>query len=207
LQLSIEHLDIYYTERYNHFVDNRSAILKSALELFAARGYDAVGVQEVAESAGITKPTLYHYYGSKQGLFQALLDTYYEQFIQAIRQAAAYQGDLPRTLETLARAYFEFARQNPVYYRMQLAMYFAPRHSDAFQMIAKCNEQQQQIVEELFLAATRNHGNMRGRHRLYASTFIGMLNTCISLWLNGYVELDDALVHRTVHQFQHGIYS
>ena len=39
-------------------VDNRERILETALELFYARGYDAVGVQEIAEKSGVTKPTL-----------------------------------------------------------------------------------------------------------------------------------------------------
>jgi hypothetical protein len=36
-------------------IGNCTTILNCALELFAARGYDAVGVQEIAEAAGITK--------------------------------------------------------------------------------------------------------------------------------------------------------
>ena len=42
-------------------MDNRERILQCALELFYAKGYDAVGVQEIAQKAGITKPTLYYY--------------------------------------------------------------------------------------------------------------------------------------------------
>ena len=49
-------------------MDNRERILQCALELFYAKGYDAVGVQEIAQKAGITKPTLYYYFGSKYGL-------------------------------------------------------------------------------------------------------------------------------------------
>ncbi len=44
-------------------MDNRERILQCALELFYAKGYDAVGVQEIAQKAGITKPTLYYYFG------------------------------------------------------------------------------------------------------------------------------------------------
>lgn len=188
-------------------MDNRTAILNCALELFAARGYDAVGVQEVVEAAGVTKPTLYHYFGSKQGLLQALLATYQQPFNQAVQAAAAYQGDLPDTLWNLARAYFEFAMQNPVYYRMQLAMYFAPQQSEAHQMIRGFNAEQYRMVEGVFSAAVQQHGNMRGRHQLYAATFVGMLNTCIGLWLNGYLQLDDDLTERVLRQFQYGIYS
>ena len=188
-------------------MDNRAGILNAALQLFAARGYDAVGVQEIVEAAGITKPTLYHYYGSKQGLLKALLETYQQPLTEAVQTAADYHGDLPRTLELLTEAYFTFARQNPVFYRMLLAVYFAPRDSEAHQQVTRWNEQQHAMVEALFAAAALGHGNMRGRQRLYAATFIGLINTCIGLWLNGYAELDAEFTHRVVHQFQHGIYS
>ena len=46
-------------------MENKERILECALELFYAKGYDAVGVQEIAERSGITKPTLYYYFGSK----------------------------------------------------------------------------------------------------------------------------------------------
>ena len=54
--------------------DNRTGLLHSALTLFATRGYDAVGVQEIVENAGVTKPTLYHYFGNKLGLLETLLE-------------------------------------------------------------------------------------------------------------------------------------
>ena len=47
--------------------DNRAKILACAMQLFAARGYDAVGVQEIVDAVGIAKPTLYHFFGSKAG--------------------------------------------------------------------------------------------------------------------------------------------
>ncbi len=56
-------------------MENKENILKCALDLFYAKGYDAVGVQEIAEKAGITKPTLYYYFGSKYGLLETLLTT------------------------------------------------------------------------------------------------------------------------------------
>jgi TetR/AcrR family transcriptional regulator len=64
-------------------MDNRSALLDAALHLFASRGYDAVGVQEIVDAVGVTKPTLYHYFGSKQGLLEELFKAY-EQRLDAV---------------------------------------------------------------------------------------------------------------------------
>jgi AcrR family transcriptional regulator len=188
-------------------MDNRSVLLVRALELFAAHGYDAVGVQEIVESAGVTKPTLYHYFGSKQGLLKALLDENFDQFTPLVKQAADYHGDLTFSLNLLARTFFDFARDHPTFYRFQLSTWFAPHQSEAYTVVAVLNETLHNLVEELFRRAAFDHGNMKGRQRLYAATFTGMLNTCIGLWLNGYAELDDTLIYRAVHQFQHGIYS
>ena len=48
-------------------MDNREKILQCAEELFYSRGYDAAGVQEIVEMAGVTKPTLYYYFGRQAG--------------------------------------------------------------------------------------------------------------------------------------------
>ena len=76
-------------------MDNRSNILACALQLFASRGYDAVGVQEIVEAAGITQPTLYHYFGSSRDLLDTLLSEQWAELFEAVEQATIYDRDLP----------------------------------------------------------------------------------------------------------------
>ena len=159
--------------------DNRAKILACAMQLFAARGYDAVGVQEIVDAVGIAKPTLYHFFGSKAGVLNALLAEYFEEEFEQIKRAAAYNGDLPLTLT----------------------------NSVAYKAVARLNEKQHQLIEDVFARAVKEHGNMRGRQRAYAATFLGMINTYIGLALNGYADLTDELVYQAVHQFMHGIFS
>jgi AcrR family transcriptional regulator len=188
-------------------MNNREKLLSCALDLFTTRGYDAVGVQEVAEAAGLKKPTLYHYFGSKSGLLRTLLAGYFEEFFDQVEGAADYQGDVTSTLRRVVNVYFEFARLNPTLYRLQLSMWFAPGGSEAFRQAASSNQRQQDILENMFLRASMQHGNMKGRQRAYAATFLGLINTYISLGLNGYAGLDQALANSAVHQFMHGIFS
>jgi len=188
-------------------MDNRSNILGHALHLFASRGYDAVGVQEIVDAAGITKPTLYHYFGSKLGLLNTLLEEHFTVLHQAVERAADYNHDLPLTLNRTTAAYFQYARENRLFYRLQLSSWFAPPDGEAFKATTRYHERQHRLLEGLFIQAANDHGNMKGRHRAYAATFLGTINTYIGLWLNGYVELDDTLVYKAVHQYMHGIYS
>ncbi len=58
-----------------HQATSAERILSTALDLFAVRGYDATSVREICEAAGITKPTLYHFYKSKDGVLRALVTT------------------------------------------------------------------------------------------------------------------------------------
>lgn len=49
-------------------------MLEVASEIFGNEGYAATNIQVVAERAGISKPLIYNYFGSKEGLFLACLD-------------------------------------------------------------------------------------------------------------------------------------
>jgi AcrR family transcriptional regulator len=187
--------------------DTRADILNAALNLFAGRGYDAVGVAEVCDVAGITKPTLYHHFGSKQGLLDALVDEQGSPLLAAQAEAAAYTRDLVFTLERVVRAEFDFAVRHRAFERMLLALAFAPPESEGYACVARLHARRHDTLEALFRAAAADHGNLKGRHRTYAATFLGMINTYIGLSINGHVELDDQLVHRAVKQFMHGIFA
>ena len=200
-------LDSYYTERYNADMDNRDVILQSALQLFAARGYDAVGVQEIAETAGVTKPTLYHYFGNKEGLLEDVLQTYFDALIQRVAAACEYQHDLPLSLKNTTAAFFDFAVENPIFYRMQLSMSFAPPDGVVCRLVSLYQENLIHLLEKLFKQAAQDHGNMIDREAAYALTFLGMVNTYITLFLVDREKLDDQVLHQAVHQFMHGVFS
>ncbi len=188
-------------------MDSRAGLITAALALFARRGYDAVGVQEIAESAGVAKPTLYHFFGSKQGLLEAIFDEYAGRLDRQVESAAEYFGDLPLTLDRIAAAYVEFARQEPVFYRLELALHSAPPDSVGYQVAARHYSRRLGIIEGVFIKAVRQHGNMRGRHQRYALSLVGIINLYLSLQLNERLIITDRVRHEMIHQFSHGIYS
>ncbi len=188
--------------------DNRSHILNVALNLFAERGYDAVGVQDIALAAGITKPTLYHYFGSKRGLVDAVIAEKSESLVQDVARASAYQGDIIKSITDVVRVFFDFAQAQPATYRLMLSMWFAPPASEYYPAISDLLFRLQASVEAMFLQASVQHGNMRGRQARYAVTLRGIIDTYVGLALRDAVRLDDEqLIYRVVHEFMYGIFS
>ena len=51
----------------------KSKILDAAWTVFGRNGYTGTSLDAIAEEAGVSKPTLYIYFGSKEGLFEAVL--------------------------------------------------------------------------------------------------------------------------------------
>ena len=52
----------------------RERILETAIGMFAEKGYAGTSVREIVEQAGVSKPVLYYYFQSKEGLFLAILE-------------------------------------------------------------------------------------------------------------------------------------
>lgn len=55
--------------------DTRRRILETALEMFAAEGYDGTSTRQLAEQAGVNLPAIQYYFGSKEGLFRAVIQS------------------------------------------------------------------------------------------------------------------------------------
>jgi TetR/AcrR family transcriptional regulator len=53
---------------------SRARILAVAREEFASRGFSAARLQDIAERAGLTHPTLLYHFGSKEGLYSAVIE-------------------------------------------------------------------------------------------------------------------------------------
>ncbi len=60
-----------------------------ATPLFAERGFHGVSVDEVAAGAGVTKPMVYAYFGSKEGLFAACVERAAAGLVGALERSAA----------------------------------------------------------------------------------------------------------------------
>lgn len=90
-----------------HDPEKRRQVLAGAREVFLARGFDAASMGEIARSAGVSKGTLYVYFGSKQELFAALVHEECAQTAERTLVLGTDEGDMRATLVTAGRSYIE----------------------------------------------------------------------------------------------------
>ena len=88
----------------------REAILRAAIQVFAKHGYTGATVQKISTAARSVDRMIYYYFGSKEGLFIAVLEEIYRRMDEA---EAALALDESRPLEALA----ELIRFVTRYYR------------------------------------------------------------------------------------------
>jgi AcrR family transcriptional regulator len=91
----------------------RARIFSAAQKEFSARGMEGARVELIAREAGVNKAMVYHYFGSKEALYVAVLEHAYEKIRR--RELELNLNDLDPTLavKRLAEFTFEYLLENP----------------------------------------------------------------------------------------------
>lgn len=163
--------------------DARSRILQSALDEFSDKGYHASTIDSIAERAGIAKGTVYRYFNTKEGLFNALKEDTISEFVEHARHDLSQEEDVLKIIESVIKNYLSFFEKNSAFFKViiQEQKDFGREFSEKF-------------IHELILAlpglkrrcwkASRN-GHLKQMN--YFTVFfgiIGFLNGVIQKWLH-----------------------
>jgi TetR/AcrR family transcriptional regulator len=119
--------DVESREKQRDAERSREAILAAAEEQFAERGFDAVSLGQVAAAAGLSRGTPSYFFGSKEQLYQAVLEQAFSDRDQATREAcrplvawasadggASLKGPMTKAVE----GYIEFLLRHPSFLKL-----------------------------------------------------------------------------------------
>jgi len=82
--------------------ETRMNILSVAQGLFAQKGYEATGIMDICDAAGVSKGAFYHHFPSKQAIFMALLEDWLAQLDVLMQAAMAAAPNVPEGLVQMA---------------------------------------------------------------------------------------------------------
>ncbi len=90
----------------------RDKILSAAKQLFARQGFGSTGVRQIAEQAGVNPAMISYYFGSKQGLLDAVLGGYFDHVVPRAMSAFARDQSIRATLREIVQAFTELFRDD-----------------------------------------------------------------------------------------------
>lgn len=147
----------------------RARLLENAATLFANRGFSGVTMADVAGAAGLTAPSIYNHFSSKDELFNATVTDMYEEISVGFKAGAAVAGDWQTRVRGILDAAAGLYRDDGVLQRLsgvaQLEASQAPRrftavlaaHAgvvDVFRDIVAQAVRNQELPEDIDVAMT-----------------------------------------------------
>lgn len=91
----------------------RRTLLAAARAAFAERGLEGARVDDIARRAGVNKQLVYHYFGSKEALYTAVLDEAYQEIRQREQQLDLSNFPAEQAIRILVEFSFDYLAQNP----------------------------------------------------------------------------------------------
>ena len=157
---------------YTHH-PNAERILQDGWELFQHKGYRGVSIDTICTRCGITKPTLYYYFHTKENLYVEILLHRLQGFHQVIEQT----GDLEKRLTHIAQTILESFQTEYSLLVRDLEHIHDPLNSDRIRTA---------FANELFIPITRlmqtaiATRQLNGDPRFLAQMYMGMVESYIA---------------------------
>ncbi len=102
-------------------------VIEAAAALLAESVDGDVSTREICDAAGVTAPTLYHYFRDKESLLRAVVDFGWTKFLESKRTVAAVVHDhIGDDIRAGWHNHIEFAQKNPNFYRLMWSPGVAP---------------------------------------------------------------------------------
>ncbi len=156
----------------------RRSILAAAEALLVEDGYERFSMRRLANRCGYTAPTLYHYFGDKRRLIDAVLDDGFQRILVRLRRVRR-PADPAESVRAQLVAFVRASLENPTLYRL-LSL---PRPDDS-PPPASAEAAREQL--ESPLAALRREGRLRARSVEEAVQCLwAVMHGVISLRTNG----------------------
>lgn len=181
--------------------DREAQIVDVACRVFGESGYAGTSVADVADAAGISKPLIYNYFGSKDGLYAVCIRHAAQVLADEIeRSAASGTVGLARAVVTLDGMFRALAPQ-PWIWRLVFDP-TAPRAGEIDEVLAEHERRifafgEEGVGDLLRLAGNEDRDDLLAMRAVWENVF----RTLVTWWLDHPDESPDAMTQRCIRLF------
>jgi TetR/AcrR family transcriptional regulator len=165
--------------------NTRAKIFMAAARLFAEKGYNGVSMREISENAGLSKPTIYYYFGNKEGIYTALVETglhYQMELFQEI-----FDRDIPiknKIIEVI-KLRFQQVRDHPEFAKFFLIIFTSFEKLPFLEkFIEEATSRRQLFVDLIKQGVMKGEFGPRANPEVTAEIFVAALMHYIMKQLN-----------------------
>ena len=161
--------------------ERREQLLDVGRSLFAQRGFDATSVEEIAQTAGVSKPVVYEHFGGKEGLYAVVVDREMSKLLAAITGALTSTGKPRQLLERAAFALLDYVESSSDGFRILVRDSPVAQSTGSFaSLISDAASQVEHILVNQFKARGIDPKNAP----MYAQMLVGMVALTGQWWLD-----------------------
>jgi AcrR family transcriptional regulator len=181
--------------------ERREQLISVGRTLFADKGFEAVSVEEIAATAGVSKPVVYEHFGGKEGLYAVVVDREMNHLLTMI--SSALQGDHPRLLlEQAGMALFDYIESQPDGFRILVRDSPVSQQTGSFaSLIVDVAGQVEHLLADQFKA----HGLPTRLAPMYSQMLVGMTALTGQWWLDARKPRKDEVVAHLVNLAWNGL--
>jgi AcrR family transcriptional regulator len=158
----------------------RAQLLLAARDVFAAQGYHAAAMDDIADRAGVSKPVLYQHFPGKLELYRALLTTYADELVERVERAITSTNDNQKRVEAAVGAYFDFVAGEGQAYRLVFESDLRGEPEAA----AVVERALTRCIDTVAAVVTADAGLDAPRARMLAVGLVGLSQVAAQYWLD-----------------------
>jgi TetR/AcrR family transcriptional regulator len=140
---------VNYDQYIKPLDSTKEKIFTIAAKLFADKGFNGVSMREICELSRVSKPTLYYYFGSKEGIYKALINTGLEFTQREFENILAKPFSVKQKLIEIAKLRFRQSLDYPIVAKFFLRLYTSAENLPFLESYAPPIEKMKEIVVNL----------------------------------------------------------
>lgn len=94
-------------------MQKKQNIIRAAIHLFAAQGFDGTTTLQIAHEAQVTEPLIYYHFKGKDDLFTCIIESAFSEYFSALELLPADPGSQFEKLENLLNLHFQIIAERP----------------------------------------------------------------------------------------------
>lgn len=141
----------------------RHTILVAALQIFARQGFEATGMRDIAIAAGTTHSLIRHHFGSKEGVWQAVVSKAFHEFATVMYASAQVDDNTASNepvaiLQRIVRAFLHICAHSPEI--VQLILHEGTVQSSRLDYVMRQAAPLEELVDPL-IPLVQQQGNLQ----------------------------------------------